>query len=79
MNNTRLYQIYEAFSIADETNQYQLCLGGETQGTLGKNKIALYFNLSQLFWNCNFWKMKQKTKKAPPPPRFLVFILTCIS
>lgn len=39
MNNTRLYQIYEAFSIADETNQYRLCLGGETQGTLGDSLV----------------------------------------
>lgn len=39
MNNTRLYQIYESFSIADETNQYRLHLGGETHGTLGDSLV----------------------------------------
>lgn len=63
MNNTRLYQIYESFSIADETNQYRLHLGGETHGTLGKTKQLYYFYFGKLYWNGKSWEMKQKAKK----------------
>ncbi|XP_062609690.1 microfibril-associated glycoprotein 4-like isoform X7 [Saccostrea cucullata] len=34
-NGTKLYELYNQFSVADETNKYRLFLGGQASGTLG--------------------------------------------
>ncbi|XP_062577859.1 fibroleukin-like [Saccostrea cucullata] len=35
-NGTRLYELYNQFSVADETSKYRLFLGGPATGTLGR-------------------------------------------
>ncbi|XP_062598045.1 fibroleukin-like [Saccostrea cucullata] len=34
-NGTKLYELYNQFSVGDETNKYRLYLGGPATGTLG--------------------------------------------
>ncbi|XP_062579618.1 fibroleukin-like [Saccostrea cucullata] len=38
-NGTRLYELYDQFSVADETNNYRLFLGGPATGTLGDSML----------------------------------------
>ncbi|XP_062609689.1 microfibril-associated glycoprotein 4-like isoform X6 [Saccostrea cucullata] len=38
-NGTRLYELYNQFSVADETNNYRLFLGGPATGTLGDSLL----------------------------------------
>ncbi|XP_062604820.1 microfibril-associated glycoprotein 4-like [Saccostrea cucullata] len=38
-NGTKLYELYNQFSVADETNSYQLFLGGPATGTLGDSML----------------------------------------
>ncbi|XP_062604328.1 ficolin-2-like isoform X2 [Saccostrea cucullata] len=38
-NGTKLYELYNQFSVADETNNYRLFLGGPATGTLGDSML----------------------------------------
>ncbi|XP_062579875.1 microfibril-associated glycoprotein 4-like isoform X2 [Saccostrea cucullata] len=38
-NGKKLYELYNKFSVADETNSYQLFLGGPATGTLGDSML----------------------------------------
>ncbi|XP_062609969.1 fibrinogen-like protein A [Saccostrea cucullata] len=38
-NGTKLYELYNQFSVADETNKYRLFLGGPATGTLGDSML----------------------------------------
>ncbi|XP_062593539.1 ficolin-2-like isoform X3 [Saccostrea cucullata] len=38
-NGTKLYELYNQFSVADETNNFRLFLGGPASGTLGESMI----------------------------------------
>ncbi|XP_061190557.1 fibrinogen-like protein A [Saccostrea echinata] len=38
-NGTKLYELYNQFSVADETNNYRLFLGGPVTGTLGDRML----------------------------------------
>ncbi|XP_062566928.1 fibrinogen-like protein 1 [Saccostrea cucullata] len=38
-NGTKLYELYNQFSVADETNNYRLFLGGPATGTLGDRML----------------------------------------
>ncbi|XP_062610500.1 fibrinogen-like protein A [Saccostrea cucullata] len=38
-NGTKLYELYNQFSVADETSKYRLFLGGPATGTLGDSML----------------------------------------
>ncbi|XP_062576933.1 fibroleukin-like [Saccostrea cucullata] len=43
-NGTKLYELYNQFSVADETNNYRLFLGGTATGTLGDAMLGTVFS-----------------------------------
>ncbi|XP_062591057.1 ficolin-2-like isoform X1 [Saccostrea cucullata] len=52
-NGTNLYELYNQFSVADETNKYRLFLGGPATGTLGDSMLhtgSSYGDLSGMYF-----------------------------
>ncbi|XP_062585290.1 fibroleukin-like [Saccostrea cucullata] len=53
-NNMTLYELYNQFSVEDETNRYQLFLGGPVTGTLGDSMLhsqQSYYELSGMYFS----------------------------
>ncbi|XP_061190561.1 fibroleukin-like [Saccostrea echinata] len=53
-NGTRLYELYDRFSVSDETEKYQLFLAGPANGTLGDrmlNSWSSRYNLSGMYFS----------------------------
>ncbi|XP_062591058.1 fibroleukin-like isoform X2 [Saccostrea cucullata] len=50
-NGTNLYELYNQFSVADETNKYRLFLGGPATGTLGDAMLDTGFILPRSVWD----------------------------
>ncbi|XP_062577705.1 microfibril-associated glycoprotein 4-like isoform X1 [Saccostrea cucullata] len=54
-NGTKLYELYNQFSVADEANKYRLFLGGPATGTLGDSMLhtgyPYYYDLSGMYFS----------------------------
>ncbi|XP_062577706.1 fibroleukin-like isoform X2 [Saccostrea cucullata] len=54
-NGKKLYELYNQFSVADETNNYRLFLGGPATGTLGDSMLhtgyPYYYDLSGMYFS----------------------------
>ncbi|XP_062610830.1 fibroleukin-like [Saccostrea cucullata] len=48
VNGTTLYELYDQFSVSDETQKYQLFLGGPATGTLGDSMLNTTYDWGKL-------------------------------